>query len=88
MRGLVVDDANQPTVRKFLLGRLPKEDRKVWVSRMLWEAKAPFEDEDQCDAFAVANWGLSELGAPCLTQRSRKATTSQLELGAGNGEDT
>jgi hypothetical protein len=26
----------------------------------------PFDNGDERDAFVVANWGLSELGAPCI----------------------
>lgn len=66
-RRLVAQDVNQSTARKFLLGKLPAENRKAHVSEGLKAAGAPFVDNDQADAFAVANWGLSELAAPCLT---------------------
>jgi hypothetical protein len=64
--GLIPLDANQSSVRKFLLGKLPTSDRKACVSEALKAAGDPFEDDDQRDAFAVANWGLNKLGAPCL----------------------
>ncbi len=63
---LILEDAQQSSVRQFLLGRFPPCDRKAAVSEALKVAGDPFEDDDQRDAFAVANWGLSELGAPCF----------------------
>ena len=43
------------------------EQTKVATQQALWDAGAPFEDGDQCDAFVVANAGLSELGLPFLS---------------------
>ena len=65
--GLVTLDANQSSVRKFLLGKLPAKNRKACISEALKATDDPFDDDDQRDAFAVVNWGLSELGAPCMT---------------------
>jgi Holliday junction resolvasome RuvABC endonuclease subunit len=82
---LFVGRANQSTIRKLLLGKLPPSDRKKAVATMLDCMTAecviqPFEDGDQKDAFVVANWGLSELAAPCIAlpapppvARARKA---------------
>jgi len=64
--GLDLHFAPQSSVRKFLLGRLPRKDRKAHVVEALKAAGANFGSDDECDAFAVANWGLSEIGAPCM----------------------
>lgn len=53
--------------RKLLLGKLPKEGAKVAVQRALYAHGAPFTNDDECDAFAVANLGLSELGLTAMT---------------------
>lgn len=55
--------AHPSTVRKFLLGRLPtgKGMAKTAVFNVVREL-APISTTDEADAFAIANWGLSELG--------------------------
>ena len=68
---LFVERANQSTIRKLLLGKLPPSDRKAAVAAALDLMTAdcvikPFDDGDQRDAFVVANWGLSECAAPCV----------------------
>lgn len=65
--GLDPSYIDEMSARKFLLGAVPQTDRKAVVRDALTRAGAPFEDGDQCDAFVVANWGLSELDAPCLS---------------------
>lgn len=57
---------DESTARKFLLGKLPRSNRKEHVVEALKAAGDPFNDNDQRDAFTIANWGLSELGAPAL----------------------
>ena len=53
--------------RKLLLGKVPRKGAKVAVQRALYDAGAPFDDDDQCDAMAVVNFGLSELGYTAMT---------------------
>jgi Holliday junction resolvasome RuvABC endonuclease subunit len=65
--GLHPEPVSNTTARKLLLGKLPPSDRKAVVVEMLRLLGAGFDDPDQADAFAVANYGLSELGAPCIT---------------------
>ncbi len=59
----------QPTpiasARKLFLGRCPQGAKKM-VDEVLKAQTDVLTDGDQRDAFVVANWGLSELGAPCL----------------------
>jgi len=64
--GIAAQTAPQSTARKLLLGRLPSHHRKEHVVEALRVAGAGFADADQADAFVAANYGLSELGAPCL----------------------
>jgi hypothetical protein len=58
--------------RKLLFGKLPQMKRpqiKAFVVEQLRKMGAPFsENDDLCDAFVVANYGLSELGLLCLVQ--------------------
>lgn len=53
--------------RRLILGRLPAKHAKVAVQQALYRAGAPFANDDECDAFVVANFGLSELGLTALT---------------------
>jgi len=64
--GFVVESVQQNTARKLLLGRVPQKNRKQHVSEALKAQGDPFEDDDQRDAFAIANHALHVLGAPCL----------------------
>lgn len=68
---LFVERANQSSIRKLLMGKLPQSDRKKAVAAVLDCMTAecpiqPFSNGDERDAFVVANWGLSELAAPCI----------------------
>lgn len=70
-RNLDVQFANQSSARKFMYGRIPprgltQTQRKAWLLEPLKLMGAPVEDHNQGDALVVANYGLSELGAPCL----------------------
>jgi hypothetical protein len=53
--------------RKLLLGKLPRKDAKLAVQNALYTHGAKFEDDNECDAFCVANFGLSEVGLPFLS---------------------
>lgn len=53
--------------RVFFGGALPRSDAKVYVQQALYGAGAPFGNDDECDAYAVAAYGASELGLPVLT---------------------
>jgi hypothetical protein len=76
--GLDVAIANQTSVRFLLLGALPKKigsgaeaktfNRKAAVQEALLASGSNFEDGDQGDAFAAANWGMAELGVPHLQE--------------------
>lgn len=76
--GLDVAIANQTSVRFLLLGALPKKigtgteakkfNRKAAVQEALLASGSNFEDGDQGDAFAAANWGMAELGVPHLAR--------------------
>ncbi len=68
--GLVVQSIQQNTARKLLLGEgnVGQKDRKQRVADALKAQGARFEDCDQSDAFAIANYALHELGAPCFTK--------------------
>lgn len=71
--GLVAELAPQTSVRKLLLGWLPQKNRKEHVIEALKAQNIvlrdglPPRDGDAYDAIATWNWGLHELGAPCLT---------------------
>lgn len=52
--------------RKVLLGELPHKDAKLAVQHALYKHGATFKDDNETDAFTVANWALSETGAPCM----------------------
>lgn len=64
--GLFVERAPQSSIRKLFLGRLPPRERKQAVIAALDCMTDVFQTADEKDAFVVANWGLSELGAPCV----------------------
>ena len=64
--GFAVDAVHSSTARKTLLGKLPrgKGVLKPTVQIRLREMDAPFwRDDNQCDAFVVANHWLSAHGA-------------------------
>ena len=64
--GIVVEPVQEASARKLLLGKLPPRDRKLAVQLALGKVGAPF-NSDECDGFAIANWGLSELGLTALS---------------------
>ena len=69
--GLTLRFVQSSSARKLLYGVQPPKglsygQRKAWLLEPLRLAGAPFEDDAQGDAFCVANYALSELGAPCL----------------------
>lgn len=53
------------SARKLFLGRVPTGAKKM-INDVLAAQTDVLTDGDQRDAFVVANYGLSELGAPCL----------------------
>ena len=58
---------NTSPARKLLLGKVPRSDQKIAVQRFLFDAGAPKAwEENICDAFVVANYGLSECGGVAL----------------------
>jgi len=64
---LFVERANQSSARKLFLGKLPQKDRKAAVVAALDCMTDVFGSNDEKDAFVSAtNWGLHELGAPCI----------------------
>jgi hypothetical protein len=65
--GFDAEFIDETSARKLLLGWIPGKDRKACVVEALKAAGDPFDYDDERDAFTVANWGLHELGAPCLT---------------------
>jgi Holliday junction resolvasome RuvABC endonuclease subunit len=62
--GLFVDDAPISTARKLALGKVPrgKGVAKAAVLDLLRRSGAVVENDDQSDAWAAANYGMSELG--------------------------
>jgi len=59
------------SARKLLLGKVPREKTsgmpvKEYVFRRLRQMRSGFTDFDHADAFVVANYGLHDLGLPCL----------------------
>ena len=48
--------------RKLLLGANPRVDPKGFVEECFKRLDGPFKNQDESDAGALANWGLSELG--------------------------
>jgi Holliday junction resolvasome RuvABC endonuclease subunit len=55
------------SARKLLLGKLPRKGAKVAVQQALYRHGATFRNDDECDAFCVASFGLSEIGLPFLS---------------------
>jgi len=59
-----------PASARQLLGKAPRKDAKQWAAARLRDAGAPHTwTGDQLDAFAVANWGLAELGGSAVVMR-------------------
>ena len=56
------------TLRKLLLGKLPRKGHKEAVLSAIKALGDPFKDDDQRDAFAVYNFALSEAGHTCWTR--------------------
>lgn len=48
--------------RKLLLGSNPRVKPKDFVEECFKRLDGPFDNQDESDAGALANWGLSELG--------------------------
>lgn len=71
---IVIVPVASNTARKLFLGAVPKKDPKVAVQDVLFnKCKAPKSwDENQADAFVVANWGLSAVGGRALLGLSGK----------------
>ncbi len=66
--GVVVIPVNVSRVRRLLLGKRGNaKGVKKEVFRRLKAAGAPFDSDDLSDAFAVANFGRSELGLSAMT---------------------
>jgi Holliday junction resolvasome RuvABC endonuclease subunit len=65
--GLVLRPVVASQARRQLLGALPRKDAKLVVQLALGAAGAPFPNDDECDAFTVANFGLTELGLVALS---------------------
>ncbi len=60
--------APQSTARKLFLGKLPQKDRKI----ITCETVRSFDgcnkwNDDECDAFVVANWLCAELREPFIS---------------------
>lgn len=64
--GIEIHTVTASQARKFLLGTCPRSGAKVAVAEALRAAGASFETLDECDAYAAANFGLSELGGYCF----------------------
>jgi hypothetical protein len=63
--GLALETAHISTVRKYLLGKLPRSDAKEIVREVVWSldgARKALLTGDEVDAFVIANWALTELG--------------------------
>ena len=65
--GRVLTPVPASAARKLLLGKLPRKDAKVAVQAALYGADALLNNDNECNAFAVANFGLSEQGCVALT---------------------
>ena len=68
--GIEVVPVVASSARKTLLGPLPKMSRKevkAHLKHAFAEMGAPELDEDQRDAFVIANRGRHDLGLPCLS---------------------
>ncbi len=67
--GIDVQVAQMGSLRKLLLGNVPRQFAKTAVQAALIAAGAPASwSADEFDAMAVANWALSEAGGYCLAQ--------------------
>jgi len=64
--GLEIRSVPASSVRKLLLGKVPRSQAKAAVYAAFKAAGAPIETFDEGDALAVANYGLSENGAFCF----------------------
>jgi Holliday junction resolvasome RuvABC endonuclease subunit len=64
---LVVVPVNASTVRKYFLGKLPRKNHAAAVYDALTSIGCPLKTSDEKDAFAVANYGRTELGLPGIT---------------------
>jgi hypothetical protein len=64
---IALQPVQEASARKQLLGKLPPRERKAVTARALYANGAPFSNDDECDAFVVANWGLSEVGLTALS---------------------
>jgi hypothetical protein len=60
--GIEVRTANMASARKLLLGKVPRSDAKIAVFTALRSTGWQVATLDESDAFACANFGLSELG--------------------------
>jgi Holliday junction resolvasome RuvABC endonuclease subunit len=65
--GLLLRPVAASQARRQLLGALPPKNAKILTQRALYAAGAPFANDDECDAFAVANFMLTELGLVALS---------------------
>lgn len=73
----VLQPVAQNTARKLFLGKLPAAKKGEKLKRPIKDiiqdvlfnkCKAPKSwDDNQADAWVIANWGLSEVGGRCLT---------------------
>jgi hypothetical protein len=67
---LEVVPVNASSARKTLFGKLPRMKRPEWKKFVVHELQkmgAPWDDDDTCDAFVIANHGRGELGLPVLS---------------------
>jgi hypothetical protein len=58
------------SARKTLFGKLPRMKRAEWKKFVVHELQkmgAPWDDDDTCDAFVIANHGRGEVGLPVLS---------------------
>jgi Holliday junction resolvasome RuvABC endonuclease subunit len=67
MRDLVLRPVVASSARKLLLGKLPRKNAKVAVQQALYAHGALFHNDDECDAYVVANFGMSELGLTAMS---------------------
>jgi hypothetical protein len=60
--GFEIHTANMGTLRKLLLGKVPRKGAKDAVVTTLRAAGASFDTVDEFEAFACANFGLADAG--------------------------
>jgi hypothetical protein len=65
--GVNVYTVNMTSARKLLLGRVPRSDAKIAVYSALRSAGWSVATTDESDAFACANYGLTEIGLTALS---------------------